>query len=244
MNYDSEEMEVYDARRMGLQFGALCHRRGNHTHGRGLDHQRQPGRQCISLAEWLNINTSLAIYTTAFLVVFLAAFIRKGYPRLETFISSFFLGIFTDMWKTVLAPIQGTGLAAILLIMAAGVVVAFAVACYIISVFPTNPSDDLVVDLYERGMNLGPAKVFLDAVCVVLAFFCGEIGIGTIVCTFGLDPVIDMFHGRIRGKICVWLENGKVGKWFENRRNSVHLFFDSLYLRRNSSCASSSASLS
>ena len=177
-------------------------------------------------------------------MVFLAAFIRKGYPRLETVISSFFLGIFTDMWKTVLAPIQGTGLAAILLIMAAGVVVAFAVACYIISVFPTNPSDDLVVDLYERGMNLGPAKVFLDAVCVVLAFFCGEIGIGTIVCTFGLDPVIDMFHGRIRGKICVWLENGKVGKWFENRRNSVHLFFDSLYLRRNSSCASSSASLS
>ena len=177
-------------------------------------------------------------------MVFLAAFIRKGYPRLETFISSFFLGIFTDMWKTILARVQGTGLAAILLIMAAGVVVAFAVACYIISVFPTNPSDDLVVDLYERGMNLGPAKVFLDAVCVVLAFFCGEIGIGTIVCTFGLDPVIDMFHGRIRGKICVWLENGKVGKWFENRRNSVHLFFDSLYLRRNSSCASSSASLS
>lgn len=164
----------------------------------------------ISLAEWLHINTSLAIYATAFLVVFLAAFIRKEYPRLETFISSFFLGIFTDMWKTVLAPIQGTGLVAILLIMAAGVVVAFTVACYIISVFPTNPSDDLVVALHERGMNLGPAKVFLDAVCVVLAFFCGEIGIGTIVCTFGLDPVIDMFHGRIRGKICVWLENGKV----------------------------------
>ena len=164
----------------------------------------------FALAERLHINTSLAIYATAFLVVLLAAFIRKGYPRLETFISSFFLGIFTDMWKTILAPVQGTGLAAILLIMAAGVVVAFAVACYIISVFPTNPSDDLVVDLYERGMNLGPAKVFLDAVCVVLAFFCGEIGIGTIVCTFGLDPVIDMFHERIRGKVCGWPGKGKV----------------------------------
>ena len=211
MNHESERVEIYDARRMGLQFGALCHRRGNHTHGRGLDHQRQPGRQCISLAEWLNINTSLAIYTTAFLVVFLAAFIRKGYPRLETFISSFFLGIFTDMWKTVLAPIQGTGLAAILLIMAAGVVVAFAVACYIISVFPTNPTDDLVVALHERGIRLGTAKVSLDAVCVILAVLLGgEIGIGTIVCTFGLGPVIDMFHRRIRGKLYGWLGNGKV----------------------------------
>ena len=133
----------------------------------------------FALAERLHINTSLAIYATAFLVVLLAAFIRKGYPRLETFISSFFLGIFTDMWKTILAPVQGTGLAASLLIMAAGAAaVAFAVACYIISVFPTNPTDDLVVALHERGMRLGTAKVSLDAVCVVLAFFLGgEIGI-------------------------------------------------------------------
>ena len=47
------------------------------------------------------------------------------------------------MWKTILARVQGTGLAASLLIMAAGAAaVAFAVACYIISVFPTNPTDD------------------------------------------------------------------------------------------------------
>ena len=165
----------------------------------------------FALAERLRINTSLGIYATAVLVVILTAFIRKGYPRLETFISSFFLGIFTDMWKTVLAPIQGTGLAAILLIMAAGVVVAFAVACYIISVFPTNPTDDLVVALHERGIRLGTAKVSLDAVCVILAVLLGgEIGIGTIVCTFGLGPVIDMFHRRIHGKIYGWLGNGKV----------------------------------
>ena len=110
----------------------------------------------FALAERLRINTSLGIYATAVLVVILTAFIRKGYPRLETFISSFFLGIFTDMWKTALAPVQGTGLAASLLIMAAGVVVvAFAVACYIISVFPTNPTDDLVVALHERGDKAG-----------------------------------------------------------------------------------------
>ena len=67
-----------------------------------------------------------------------------------------------------------TGLTVILLIMAAGVVVAFAVACYIISILLTNPSDDLVVDLHERGMSLGTAKVSLYAVCVVPAFFAGR----------------------------------------------------------------------
>ena len=54
----------------------------------------------FALAERLRINTSLGIYATAVLVVILTAFIRKGYPRLETFISSFFLGIFTDMYIT------------------------------------------------------------------------------------------------------------------------------------------------
>lgn len=153
----------------------------------------------FALAEKLHINTSLGIYLTAFLVVLLAAFVRKSYPRIETFISSFFLGIFTDIWKHALASVQGTGLADSLMIMAAGIViVAFAVACYMISVFPTNPTDDFVVALHERGIRLGIAKIALDGTCVVLAVLLGgEIGIGTIVCTFGLGPVIDLFYGKI-----------------------------------------------
>ena len=165
----------------------------------------------FALAERLRINTSLGIYATAVLVVILTAFIRKGYPRLETFISSFSGDIYRYV-EDCSGACTGNRLAASLLIMAAGVVVvAFAVACYIISVFPTNPTDDLVVALHERGIRLGTAKVSLDAVCVILAVLLGgEIGIGTIVCTFGLGPVIDMFHRRIHGKIYGWLGNGKV----------------------------------
>lgn len=153
----------------------------------------------FALAERLGINTSLAIYGTAFLVLVLAALVRRSYPRLETFISSFFLGLFTDFWKWVLAPVQGTGLVSSLLVLTAGMlVVAFAVACYMISVFPTNPTDDFVVALNERGINLGAAKISLDVVCVILAFMLGgEIGAGTLICTFGLGPVIDRFHRLI-----------------------------------------------
>ncbi|MCB7087658.1 hypothetical protein LI019_01815 [Enterocloster bolteae] len=68
----------------------------------------------------------------------------------------------------------------------------------------------LVVALHEKGMRLGTAKISLDAVCVVLAVLLGgEIGIGTIVCTFGLGPVTGLFHGGIRRKIRVWQESGK-----------------------------------
>jgi Predicted membrane protein len=150
----------------------------------------------FAIAEKLGINTSIAIYSTAFLVLILTAVIRKGFPRFQTFISSFLLGFFTDVWKTALQNIEGTTLASSVIIMCIGlVVISFAVACYIISIFPTNPTDDLIVALNEKGWKIRWAKITLDVVCVVLALILGgEIGAGTIICTFGLGPAIDIFH--------------------------------------------------
>ena len=77
-------------------------------------------------------------------------------------------------------------------------IIAFAVAAYIISVLPSNPTDDLVVALSEKGVNIGTAKIGLDVLCVIIAIFLGgEIGIGTIICTFGLGPFINVFHKGI-----------------------------------------------
>lgn len=143
-----------------------------------------------------------AIYGTAFAVLLLAALVRRSYPRLETFLSSFFLGLSTDFWRTVLAHVQGSSLLVSVPLLVLGmVVISFAVACYMISVFPTNPTDDFVVALHERGVRIGTAKIGLDGVCVLLALILGgEIGVGTILCTFGLGPIIDVFH-RVISKL-------------------------------------------
>lgn len=150
----------------------------------------------FALGNKLGINTSLAIYSTAFLAIIIAALIRKKLPRFSTFISSFFLGIFTELWKAVFASVEGNSLPQSLVLFIVGmIVIAFAVAAYVISIFPSNPTDDLVVALTERKLRLGIAKISLDVVCVVIAIILGgEIGIGTIICTFGLGPVIDVFH--------------------------------------------------
>lgn len=151
------------------------------------------------LADILHIKTSYAIYGTAFLILLMAAAIRKSSPRIETFVSSFLMGIFTDLWKTILNGIEGTYFATSLMLMIIGIIiVAFAAACYMISIFPTNPSDDLIVALNERGCKISIAKISFDIICVVLAFVLGgEIGVGTIIITVFLGPVIDFFHGFI-----------------------------------------------
>lgn len=153
----------------------------------------------FAVADTLGIQTSYAIYLTAFLVLLLTAAIRRGFPRIETFISSFFLGLSTDFWQGVLENVEGKNLInAVILLMLGMVVIAFAIACYMISVFPTNPTDDLIVALQERGVRIRVAKTTMDVVCVVLAFLLGgEIGVGTIICTVGLGVIIDMFHKNI-----------------------------------------------
>lgn len=148
------------------------------------------------LADLLHIRTSLAIYGTAFIILITAALIRKSYPRVETFLSSFFMGISTDFWKTIFNGFEGTNFISSLILMGIGmIIIAFAVASYMISIFPTNPSDDLILALKERGCKIGIAKMSFDIICVVLAFLLGgEIGIGTIIVTLCLGPVIDFFH--------------------------------------------------
>lgn len=153
----------------------------------------------FALAEVLNINTSLAIYMTAFVAVVITALIRKGFPRLTTFISSFLLGIFTDIWKQVFENLQGNTMAGrILLFVLGALLISIAVASYVLSIFPSNPTDDLIVAMDERGINLGLAKILMDGVCVAAAFFLGgEIGVCTIIITFGLGPVINLFRSLI-----------------------------------------------
>ena len=151
----------------------------------------------FALGEKLGIPTSAAIYLTAFIAVLIAAVIRGGIPNILTFVSSFFIGLATDFWKGVLVNVQAEGYVMGFLFTVIGrVVVAFAVAAYVISYFPTNPTDDLMVALSEKNIRLGTAKIGMDLVCVVLAFILGgEIGLGTILVTFGLGPVVDLFHG-------------------------------------------------
>lgn len=167
----------------------------------------------FALGEKLGINTSLAIYMTAFLAVVLAAVLRGKMLRLTTFISSFFLGLFTDFWKRILAGVEGKEtMDSAVLFLAGIIIIAFAVAAYILCIFPSNPTDDLVAAMKEKGVRIGVAKIGLDVVCVALAFLLGgEIGIGTVVCTLGLGPVVDLFYGclqkmTVRYGICVEID--------------------------------------
>ena len=160
----------------------------------------------FAIGDILKIKTSYAIYITAVISILIAALIRKSIPRITTFISSFLIGVFTDFWKSALINIQAVQYIESVIILAAGMlIIAVAAAAYMLSSFPTNPTDDLVVALKERGLSIKTAKISFDFVCAVLAFCIGgNISWGTIVITFGTGPLVDMFYQIINKRIgCV-----------------------------------------
>ncbi|WP_343209696.1 membrane protein [Anaerolentibacter hominis] len=147
----------------------------------------------FAMAEKLGVNTSIAVYITAVVCLLLSAVVRRGWPRITTFITSFLTGIFTDIWKSVLADVQGTDFWNSLLLFLLGlIIVGFAVGCVVTSEFPAGPVDDLMVALKERGCKIWISKIVIEGAGVAIAFLLGgEIGLGTIIFTFCLGPVVD-----------------------------------------------------
>lgn len=154
----------------------------------------------FAMAEKLGVNTSVAVYITAFTSLVIAALIRKGKPNLLAFVTSFFNGLFTDFWKYVLAGLEGTDfLSSLLLFLAGLILVGFAVACIVVSIFPAGPVDDVMVAMSERGWKIWKSKILIEATGVAAALLLGgEIGLGTILFTFGLGPIVDQCCGLIR----------------------------------------------
>ena len=150
----------------------------------------------FAIADILNTKVSLAISMTAFLVLIITAYIRKGFIRITTFITSVIMGLFTDVWVKVvdLIPVD-TILNKLILFIVGMIHVCLGIALYMIPKLPTNPTDDLMVALTEKKLSIKKSKMIIDIICIVLAFILkGPIGIGTIVLTFLVGPMVDMFY--------------------------------------------------
>ena len=139
----------------------------------------------FAIADILNTKVSLAISMTAFLVLIIT-----------TFITSVIMGLFTDVWVKVvdLIPVD-TILNKLILFIVGMILVCLGIALYMIPKLPTNPIDDLMVALTEKKLSIKKSKMIIDIICIVLAFILkGPIGIGTIVLTFLVGPMVDMFY--------------------------------------------------
>ncbi|RRD93158.1 membrane protein [Clostridiales bacterium COT073_COT-073] len=150
----------------------------------------------FALSDHWNIPVSYAIYSISFLALITAAILRRGYPNIAAFVTSFILGQIFDFWKYLLTDVKGTSFLSSLTFLLIGICfISLGVGAYILSKLPTNPIDDFVLALTERGLSLRVAKLSFDIPCFVLAIFLGgQIGWGSVVITLSLGPIIQFWN--------------------------------------------------
>lgn len=154
----------------------------------------------FAFGELIHVRTSISIFILGFIFMCVAAIIRKQRPRPLTFMATVFQGIFVDVWKVILADVQGTGwVDGLLLFLLGNVIIAIMAAPYYLCFLPTNPADDFTQAISERGVRFGIAKMLFEVSAAVIAFLLhGEVNIGTVIVILSLGPMIDFFQVQTR----------------------------------------------
>ena len=103
----------------------------------------------FALAGLLGQPVSSGIYISSVCVILLTAVIRRRIPRFTTFITSFLLGVFTDLWQRICLNSGISTLHPYLLFAGGMIIVAFCAAAYMEGDLPPGPTEDV----YKRQDN-------------------------------------------------------------------------------------------
>ena len=137
--------------------------------------------------------------------VFEILFARK-LIGIGTFMNWFGVGIFADLFLAMATTIafEPTALSARLFTMLVGVLVlSFSCSLYQTADLGIAPYDALSLILTEKTpLPYFWCRIITDSACALLAFVMGGVvGLGTLVCAFGLGPFINFFTEAVAKKV-------------------------------------------
>ncbi|MGG2024792.1 DUF6198 family protein [Gottfriedia sp. S16(2024)] len=147
----------------------------------------------LSVGNWIIINSSVLLFVNAFL--------QKKRPDWLAAITFILIGRFLDFWLTVESEhlFDSNMVTRYIQLVLAILSMTIGIAIYLQAKFPLSPIDDLMISLNKRfGVSLGVAKTIGEVFALILAFLLqGPIGIGTVLITFSIGPILQKLRGPI-----------------------------------------------
>ncbi|MFD4705130.1 YitT family protein [Gottfriedia sp. NPDC058432] len=147
----------------------------------------------LSVGNWIIINSSVLLFVNAFL--------QKKRPDWLAAITFILIGRFLDFWLTVESEhlFDSNIVTRYIQLVLAILSMTIGIAIYLQAKFPLSPIDDLMISLNKRfGVSLGVAKTIGEVFALILAFLLqGPIGIGTVLITFSIGPILQKLRGPI-----------------------------------------------
>ncbi|RHW41564.1 membrane protein [Neobacillus notoginsengisoli] len=151
----------------------------------------------VGLSETIGLSIGRWVMIVGAILIVVNSFLHQSKPELLAIGIIFATGMLIDLWMfLILGGYEPAGLTDKLTMFIAGIVViGIGAAIYLQAKFPLIPIDNLMMGLKKRlNVSLMVAKTIGELIALVLALiFSGPIGIGTLIITFAIGPVIQIF---------------------------------------------------
>jgi uncharacterized protein len=155
----------------------------------------------VGLAEKIGLTVGSWLVIIGIVLILLNAFLTKEKPDVFALLTIVIAGVCIDFWlltvfESLTLGSKGERLAGLLI----GIfVLAMGVSLYLQAKFAAIPVDGLMFALHKRfHWSLMAAKTFGEIAALLLALlFSGPVGIGTIIITAAIGPLVALFYPRI-----------------------------------------------
>ncbi|MGL5378354.1 YczE/YyaS/YitT family protein [Clostridium sp.] len=177
----------------------------------------------------LTTGTWMAICSGVALV--LAGIIKKKFPNILCFLTSVLVGTGVDFWVKVINGVEVNNIALRYLTFFLGIIVlSFGIGIYLLPSLPPNPIDYLMVTIKEKlSLKVMYAKLLVDGCCIFIALiFKGPIGIGTILATLLVGPLVNKFQDLLQG-----LYNKLISEKIDGNEEIVEVFSEGMTVENN-----------
>ncbi|MDL4841183.1 YczE/YyaS/YitT family protein [Aquibacillus rhizosphaerae] len=155
----------------------------------------------------LNVGLSKIMFTVGtwviivgIILIIINAILLKKRPDFYALITVFIVGFGIDTWLILLTRFDPQALFFKFTVFSFGLIfLSLGISIYLQAKFAPVPIDNLMIAIHSRfGVRMGIAKTIGEIIALVFAFiFNGPIGIGTILVTVLIGPIIHLFHPRI-----------------------------------------------
>ncbi len=155
----------------------------------------------------LNVGLSKLMFTVGTWVVIVGivliavnALLLKRKPDFYALITIFIVGFSIDMWLLLFKGFSPDSYLMSFLIFIVGLLLlSFGISVYLQAKFAPVPIDNLMIAIHKRfGLSMGISKTVAEIIAFIFALvFRGPVGIGTILVTVLIGPLIHLFYPRV-----------------------------------------------
>ncbi|MET1013364.1 MAG: DUF6198 family protein [Paenisporosarcina sp.] len=163
----------------------------------------------VGLSELTGLTVGTWILLIGVLLILLNSVILKKMPEFLSVITILIIGSLIDFWLLIVfSSFSPEDFAfRIILFISAILFIALGISCYLQSNFARNPMDTLMMAIQHRtGKSLAFSKTIMEVTVLIIALLLGgPIGVGTLIVTFTIGPLIQLFIGpitRLRKHLC------------------------------------------